>query len=183
MNAICVFDKASSINNSNIAKISGYIGIHQCNSITNSCIVVNLSGFSPNKTHGIHIHEEGDLSKGCESLCAHYNPYGKLHGNVNIHGINRHVGDLINNIKSDDKGNVKIYFYDNLVSLFEPYSVIGRSIVIHENEDDLGKYRNESSERGKLSATTGNAGKRIACAIIGRTKRDFHKCDSHLNDF
>ncbi|GFT72716.1 superoxide dismutase, partial [Nephila pilipes] len=30
--------------------------------------------------HGMHVHELGDLSKGCKSLGGHFNPYGKKHG-------------------------------------------------------------------------------------------------------
>ncbi|KAG8536189.1 hypothetical protein GDO81_026934, partial [Engystomops pustulosus] len=30
--------------------------------------------------HGIHIHEYGDLSMGCESCGGHYNPEGNTHG-------------------------------------------------------------------------------------------------------
>lgn len=40
------------------------------------------------------------------------------------------------------------------------YSVIGRSIMVHEGVDDLGKGGHE------LSPTTGNAGGRIACGEI-----------------
>jgi Cu-Zn family superoxide dismutase len=172
MNAICIFDPNSSFNS---AKLRGYISFHQCDKNTITKILVDLSGFKPNKIHAIHIHEEGDLSKGCESLCAHYNPFGKLHGNFILNKKDRHVGDLVNNIQSDSNGNVKLQFFDDLVSLFEPYSVIGRSIVIHEKEDDLGIYRNENTPQGKESGKTGNAGKRISCSIIGRSKTDFHK--------
>ena len=171
MNAICVFDPASSYNS---AKISGYVAFHQCTPSSETCVIINLSGLPPNSAHGIHIHEEGDLTKGCESLCAHYNPHNKLHGNIRNNGKNRHVGDLVNNVFSDEKGNVKFYYHDDLVSLFEPHSVIGRSVVIHEKPDDLGIYRDEDTPRGKESGKTGNAGKRIACSLIGRTKTDFH---------
>ena len=40
------------------------------------------------------------------------------------------------------------------------YSVVGRSVMIHADEDDLGKGGHE------LSLTTGNAGARIACGEI-----------------
>ena len=47
------------------------------------------------------------------------------------------------------------------VKLRGKYSVIGRSIVIHQKEDDLGNGNDEESLK------TGNAGKRIACGVIG----------------
>ena len=43
-------------------------------------------------------------------------------------------------------------------------SVIGRSLVIHEDEDDLGKGGFPDS------LTTGHAGKRLDCAVIGYDK-------------
>ncbi len=51
--------------------------------------------------------------------------------------------------------------HDHLVKLIGPLSVIGRAIVVHANRDDLGKGGHE------LSLTTGNAGGRVACGVIG----------------
>ena len=39
-------------------------------------------------------------------------------------------------------------------------SILGKSLVIHQSEDDLGRGGNEGSLK------TGNAGKRVACGII-----------------
>ena len=39
----------------------------------------------------------------------------------------------------------------------------GRSVIVHADPDDLGKGDADDSK------TTGHSGKRIACAIIGRT--------------
>ena len=53
---------------------------------------------------------------------------------------------------------------DKLIKLRGKYSVIGRSVVIHADEDDLGKGGD------KESLITGNAGARIACGVIGYAK-------------
>jgi Cu-Zn family superoxide dismutase len=81
-----------------------------------------------------------------------------------IKSKNRHVGDL-GNIKPNKDGIVNKIIRDKLVKLRGKYSVIGRSMVIHEDADDLGLVNN------KESLKTGNAGKRIACGIIGYLKK------------
>lgn len=43
-------------------------------------------------------------------------------------------------------------------------SVVGRSVVVHENEDDLGRGVGDKKEE---SLKTGNAGGRLACSVIG----------------
>jgi len=43
-------------------------------------------------------------------------------------------------------------------------NIIGRGLIIHADEDDLGKGGKEDS------LTTGHAGKRIACAVIGYSR-------------
>lgn len=125
-----------------------------------------IAGLSPGK-HAIHIHESGNMMRGCDSLGAHYNPFGKTHGsrvyadsngNVQIN-YNRHVGDL-GNIITNKKGETMINFVDPLVKLSGMTNVIGRSIVIHEGVDDYGKGGTADSQK------TGSAGGRLACGII-----------------
>jgi len=120
-------------------------------------ITIDLQRVPPGK-HGFHIHTTGDLRDGCMSLCGHYNPHHKSHGDKS--SKERHVGDL-GNIEADENGNVQQVMYDSLVKISGKYSVIGRSVVIHEKKDDLGKGCNLES------LITGNAGKRIACGVIG----------------
>ena len=67
----------------------------------------------------------------------HYNPLGKRHGPPD--SDDRHVGSL-GNIESDGI-NAKLHLEDHLVQVIGPYSVIGRSVVVYEHADDLGKVR------------------------------------------
>ena len=135
-------------------------------------IKINISGISPGK-HGFHIHEYGDLTEGCGSLCSHYNPTGSVHGSRNSE--ERHLGDL-GNVVANDKGVVDMTIYDKYLSIHGKYSILGRSVVVHEKEDDLGlggldKNGNViNKEITEESLKTGNAGKRIACGVIGFKK-------------
>jgi len=47
--------------------------------------------------------------------------------------------------------------------------ILGRSIIIHEDKDDLGLGTFEDSK------TTGHSGARIACALIGISKNGICK--------
>lgn len=109
--------------------------------------------------HGIHIHECGDLSKGCASLGNHYNPRNTRHGSPE-NGINeRHAGDL-GNIIANDEGRAKFRFIDKVLTVSE---IIGRSVVVTERADDFGDGSSETS------LIDGNTGERLACGIIARS--------------
>ena len=125
-------------------------------------ISVKLTGLSEG-LHGFHIHEFGDLRDGCTSLCAHYNPFNKKHGGPL--DKERHVGDL-GNIIANKKGIVNNMMSDKIIKLRGKYSIIGRSVVIHKDPDDLGLGDNPES------LITGNAGERIACGVIGYSKNN-----------
>jgi Cu-Zn family superoxide dismutase len=77
-------------------------------------IELNLIGLKPNSLHGFHVHEAGDLTDKCTSMCAHFNPYGLTHGCPGMK--NRHVGDL-GNIHTNNKGEAKYSFYDDVIKL------------------------------------------------------------------
>jgi Cu/Zn superoxide dismutase len=112
---------------------------------------LNLKNSSSSK-HGFHIHSSGDLRRGCDSCCKHYNPTGAEHGGLD----GGHAGDL-GNLEFDEKGNCQTKL---ITSKFTVQEVIGRSLIVHEDEDDLGLGDNEESKK------TGNSGKRIACSIL-----------------
>jgi Cu-Zn family superoxide dismutase len=38
---------------------------------------ISVKGLKPNSLHGFHVHEAGDLTDKCTSMCAHFNPYEK----------------------------------------------------------------------------------------------------------
>ena len=146
------------------SKINGFVTFEEKGEKV--LVTVQLSGLKLNGLHGFHVHQAGDLSDGCESMCAHFNPFNKNHGCPGM--SERHVGDL-GNLVSDIFGNANYTFYDNVIKLNGIANIIGRGLIIHADQDDCGNGGN------KESLKTGNAGKRIACAVIG-----YAKCQSKM---
>uniref|UniRef100_A0A2Z4GT64 Superoxide dismutase [Cu-Zn] n=1 Tax=Cucurbita pepo TaxID=3663 RepID=A0A2Z4GT64_CUCPE len=110
--------------------------------------------------HGFHLHEYGDTTNGCISTGPHFNPNKLTHGAPEDEI--RHAGDLGNIVAKAD-GVAEATIVDNQIPLSGPNSVVGRAFVVHELADDLGKGGHE------LSSTTGNAGGRLACGVVGLT--------------
>ena len=67
------------------------------------------------------------------------------------------------NIDANSEGFAKVEIEDSQISLSGPNSIIGRSLVVHADPDDLGRGGVEASK------TTGNAGARVSCGVIGIT--------------
>jgi Cu-Zn family superoxide dismutase len=142
--------------------ITGYVKFTEENNTVR--IDINLAGLKPNSLHGFHVHEAGDLSDSCESMCAHFNPYHKNHGCPGKK--DRHVGDL-GNLHTDSNGCANYKMKDNVIKLSGKANIIGRGLIIHADPDDCGEGDNDASKK------TGNSGKRIACAVIGYSKELF----------
>ncbi|KAL6272050.1 hypothetical protein ACE6H2_022742 [Prunus campanulata] len=142
-----------------------------------------ITGLSPG-FHGFHIHALGDTSNGCYSTGPHFNPLKKDHGAPS--DKERHAGDLGNVVAGPD-GVAEVSLKDWQIPLRGPHSILGRAVVVHADPDDLGKdwilvlvfFRLNDSMRligvlcmlcaggHELSKTTGNAGARVGCGIIG----------------
>ncbi|XP_052002432.1 extracellular superoxide dismutase [Xyrauchen texanus] len=116
-------------------------------------VIINLRGLPTDnhQVHAIHIHQFGDLSEGCVSTGPHYNPNRVDHPG--------HPGDLGNFVSK--QGIILRFLKLPEGKLFGSQSILGRAVVFHEKEDDLGTGSDEESKR------SGNAGKRIAGCVIG----------------
>ena len=119
---------------------------------TDCCITYSLKNLTPECNHGFHVHEKPFKNDDCSEAGSHYNPKKKEHGDLD--SDQRHDGDL---------GNIKANTYGlsggAMCVTLNLEDIIGKTIVLHAKEDDLGKNDGESK-------TTGNAGARIDCAII-----------------
>lgn len=114
-------------------------------------VVAKVEGLTPG-SHGFHIHEFGDCSApDASSAGGHYNPSNSIHAGPEA--LPRHVGDL-GNVIADKKGVATYDTVNFILSLEGPESIIGKSVIIHENADDF------------VSQPTGNAGPRVACGVI-----------------
>jgi len=138
-------------------KVEGVVRFQQSGPASPLRITGNLTGLSPG-LHGFHIHQLGDTTNGCKSMAGHFNPNKVTHGAPT--DIYRHSGDL-GNIKAGLDGVAVFDTLDKHLSLNGISSIIGRGVVVHQGEDDLGRGGDSGSKK------TGNAGGRVACGVIG----------------
>jgi len=124
---------------------------------TGSNVLVNadIRGLKPNAEHGFHIHDKGDCSSGDGmSTGGHFNPTTEPHG---AHGTgNHHSGDLPS-LVADANGVAKLRFESSTITIDSGVTnIIGRGHIVHRDPDD---YKTQP---------TGNAGPRLACAVISK---------------
>ncbi|MEO8666259.1 MAG: superoxide dismutase family protein [Ignavibacteria bacterium] len=114
-------------------------------------VVADINGLAPGK-HGFHIHEKGDCSApDGSSAGGHFNPKSMPHSGHD--SPERHEGDL-GNIIADGTGKAHLEITDTMMTFEGPESILGKSVIVHEKEDDL------------TTQPTGNAGGRVACGVI-----------------
>jgi len=118
-------------------------------------VSATLSGLKPGAEHGFHVHEKGDCSSGDGmSTGGHFNPDAKPHGPPNAP---HHAGDMPA-VVADAYGNATAAFTLKGVSIGGAAAdLVGRGLIVHRDPDD---YRTQP---------TGNAGPRIACAVIRKS--------------
>ncbi|RWS23107.1 Superoxide dismutase-like [Cu-Zn] [Leptotrombidium deliense] len=126
-------------------------------------IPFNSSGAENSCLRGFHVHEFGNLTKGCQSTGLHFNPKRLLHGGPA--DIIRHIGDL-GNIQCDANGTVDTEMIFPKISLIGEHSIIGRSLVIHSQKDDYGRFPSDVD-----SSSNGNSGPKVACCIIEKVNQ------------
>ena len=121
-------------------------------------VLVNaeIRGLKPNAEHGFHIHEKGDCSSGDGmSAGGHFNPTAKGHG---AHGSSAHHAGDLPSLMADANGVAKLTFETNAISVGNaPTDILGLGLIVHRDPDD---YKTQP---------TGNAGPRLACAVISKT--------------
>ena len=114
-------------------------------------IVANVSGLTAG-LHGFHIHEKGDCSApDATSAGGHFNPNGQQHGKVDA--AEHHTGDLPS-LKANAKGKATLNALVKGLVLTGDTGIVDRALIVHANPDDY------------ITQPTGNAGGRVACAVI-----------------
>jgi superoxide dismutase, Cu-Zn family len=112
-----------------------------------------VRGLKPGQEHGFHVHEKGDCSSpDGNSAGGHFNPTAQPHG---AHGAGmHHTGDLPS-LKADAVGTVRFNFESASIAVGSGViDIVGKGLIVHANPDDF------------KTQPTGNAGARLACAVI-----------------
>ena len=117
-------------------------------------IMVEPGGLSAG-WHGVHIHMVGDCSDTAkfEHAGGHVQKTATSHGLLYAHGPDN--GDLPNISVAGD-GSSSVELFSQLVTLSDLQDADGSALIIHANADD------------HISQPIGNAGDRLACAVVPR---------------
>jgi Cu-Zn family superoxide dismutase len=121
--------------------------------VTVSGVVRDLK---PNAEHGFHVHEKGDCSSpDGMSTGGHFNPGGAPHGS---HGAGKHHAGDLPLLKADASGVATFSFESTTISVGSGAAdIVGKGLIVHRDPDDF------------KTQPTGNAGPRLACAVITRS--------------
>ncbi len=110
----------------------------------------------PAGSHGYHIHLYGDCSSGdAESAGTHFNFTGS---SENPPKDIKHITGDLGELDAGENGEAEAEVTIKNAQLQGAYSIIGRSVIIHEKGND------------PQSPPIGAAGSRLACGVIGITQ-------------
>ncbi|WOP15528.1 superoxide dismutase family protein [Ottowia sp. SB7-C50] len=112
-------------------------------------ITGQVNNLAPNARVGFHIHENGVCSGDGTAAGGHFNPTGRQHATPG----QGHAGDLPM-LQADATGSATVQYVSHDIQLTGPQSIVNRGLIVHASPDD---YRTQP---------TGNAGARVACAVI-----------------
>ncbi|AVT14240.1 superoxide dismutase family protein [Paracidovorax avenae] len=127
-------------------------------------IAIEVQDMAPG-VHGFHIHANGECAPGPDAATGrvvdfgaaggHFDPYmTRNHGRPGQSPHEAHAGEAPNiQVGADGKGSLR-FTNPHVTLLAGKTSVLGRTLVVHENQDDY------------ASDPAGNSGGRLACGLI-----------------
>eukprot|EP01088_Endostelium_zonatum_P002070 TRINITY_DN1249_c0_g1_i1.p1 TRINITY_DN1249_c0_g1~~TRINITY_DN1249_c0_g1_i1.p1 ORF type:complete len:404 (+),score=110.09 TRINITY_DN1249_c0_g1_i1:92-1303(+) len=136
--------------------VSGTVSFYQAAVGTPVNVTVNLSGNFEPRLYAVHVHTFGDLSYNFNgtSVGGHYVGEGsQTHGCPEFQNDTRHEGDMGNFQATTTTITGSKYL--NFLALSGNFSIIGRAVVLHMNQDNC------------TVPPTGGAGNYIAFGAIG----------------
>ncbi len=134
------------------SKVHGTVTFSARKGIETLQVQVELTGLPPGK-HAYHVHQYGDCSsEDGKSAGTHFNFAGSSANPGEK--IDRITGDL-GELEAGKDGKASASTTVARATLQGPYSILGRSVIVHENGND------------PKSPPMGAAGGRIACGVIG----------------
>ena len=142
-------------------KLNGFVSFQQEDATSSVLVTVHLVRGKTSKVRAMHIHTFGDIRE-CSKCGGHWNPDNHTHGGRST--AKSHAGDLGN--ISFTRGIAATTFRTKKITLHGARSILGRSVIVHAGRDDLGRAGTDES------ASTGTAGARLECSVIGYMNRD-----------
>lgn len=121
---------------------------------TGVLVDLEVTGLPPGQWVAFHIHASGhcDHATAYDSAGGHFNPTEAAHGYKAPKGP--HAGDMPNQFVGAD-GAIHAQVFNSAVRLDKGKTGIhGKALIIHAGKDDY------------VTQPTGDAGKRLACAVI-----------------
>ncbi|KAJ1796351.1 copper chaperone [Coemansia sp. RSA 2399] len=148
--AVCIFEEGQALSTGATRGLARFVQVDE----TTCFVDITVSGIADGN-HALAIHECGDLSNVPDSCGSHWNPDGVSHGDARTGG---HRGDIGNLVVKDGWGDMAFE-----TNRFKVWEIIGRSMVVADGADDLGRGAAKSSK------VDGGCGPGILAGVIARS--------------